>query len=211
MLSGAGLMQQETGLSIDAVRIVQALVLLFVAADVIVRTIFRIRRAAERRPRSRPPSSARGWAEADVSTRRFQLGRRQTLGVVFGLLGARTSSATCAGNLDDADKGLTFEPPPDPLEADRSTRRIVVAVIGIVFVARGGGRRSSSAARPRSCAGAARRRPVLFVPLVIVVALALSDASEHQRDAAAGRVAAARHPGRARARWPACGASGPAS
>lgn len=45
MLSGAGLMQQETGLSINAVRIMQALVLLFVAADVIVRTIFRVRRA----------------------------------------------------------------------------------------------------------------------------------------------------------------------
>ena len=44
MLSGAGLMQQASGLSIDAVRIVQALVLLFVAADVIVRTIFRVRR-----------------------------------------------------------------------------------------------------------------------------------------------------------------------
>ena len=37
-------MQQETGLSIDVIRIVQALVLLFVAADVIVRTIFRIKR-----------------------------------------------------------------------------------------------------------------------------------------------------------------------
>lgn len=46
MLSGAGLMQQEVGLSIDVVRIVQALVLLFVAADVIVRTIFRIRKAS---------------------------------------------------------------------------------------------------------------------------------------------------------------------
>lgn len=44
MLSGAGLMQQEAGLSIDAVRIVQALVLLFVAADVIVRWLFRMRR-----------------------------------------------------------------------------------------------------------------------------------------------------------------------
>jgi len=43
MLSGAGLMQQESGLSIDAVRIVQALVLLFVAADAIVRTVFRLR------------------------------------------------------------------------------------------------------------------------------------------------------------------------
>ena len=44
MLAGAPLMQQETGLSIDIVRIVQALVLLFVAADVIVRTAFRIRK-----------------------------------------------------------------------------------------------------------------------------------------------------------------------
>ena len=43
MLSGAGLMQQEAGLSIDLVRIVQALVLLFVAADVIVRAIFRMK------------------------------------------------------------------------------------------------------------------------------------------------------------------------
>jgi general nucleoside transport system permease protein len=47
MLAGAPLMQQETGLSIDIVRIVQALVLLFVAADVIVRTVFRIRRKIE--------------------------------------------------------------------------------------------------------------------------------------------------------------------
>jgi simple sugar transport system permease protein len=47
MLSGAGLMQQETGLSIDIVRIIQALVLLFVAADVIVRTVFRLRKAAD--------------------------------------------------------------------------------------------------------------------------------------------------------------------
>ncbi|HEY8545052.1 MAG TPA: ABC transporter permease, partial [Acidimicrobiales bacterium] len=47
LLAGAPLMQQETGLSIDIVRIVQALVLLFVAADVIVRTVFRIRRKVE--------------------------------------------------------------------------------------------------------------------------------------------------------------------
>jgi ABC-type uncharacterized transport system permease subunit len=47
MLSGASLMQQEAGLSIDAVRIVQALVLLFVAADVIVRWIFRLKREGE--------------------------------------------------------------------------------------------------------------------------------------------------------------------
>jgi simple sugar transport system permease protein len=46
MLSGAGLMQQDSGISIDLVRVVQALVLLFVAADVIVRTIFRVRRTS---------------------------------------------------------------------------------------------------------------------------------------------------------------------
>ncbi len=47
MLAGAGLMQQDSGLSIDIVRVVQALVLLFVAADVIVRTIFRVRARSE--------------------------------------------------------------------------------------------------------------------------------------------------------------------
>ena len=51
MLSGAGLMQQESGLSINAVRIIQALVLLFVAADVIVRTIFRVKAAEPLDPR----------------------------------------------------------------------------------------------------------------------------------------------------------------
>ena len=44
LLSGAPQMQLEAGLSIDIVRIVQALIILFVAADVIVRTLFRLRR-----------------------------------------------------------------------------------------------------------------------------------------------------------------------
>lgn len=43
LLSGAGLMQVRADLSIDIVRIVQALILLFVAADVIVRTLFRVK------------------------------------------------------------------------------------------------------------------------------------------------------------------------
>lgn len=46
LLSGAPLMQQEAGVSIDIVRIIQAMVLLFVAADAIVRYLFRIRRPA---------------------------------------------------------------------------------------------------------------------------------------------------------------------
>lgn len=43
LLSGAPLMQQEADVSIDVVRIIQAMVLLFVAADAIVRYLFRVR------------------------------------------------------------------------------------------------------------------------------------------------------------------------
>ncbi len=43
MLAGAPQMQAEAGASIDIVRVVQALVLLFVAADAIVRQIFRMK------------------------------------------------------------------------------------------------------------------------------------------------------------------------
>lgn len=43
LLAGAPLMQQEAGVSIDVVRIIQSMVLLFVAADAIVRYLFRIR------------------------------------------------------------------------------------------------------------------------------------------------------------------------
>lgn len=43
LLSGAGPMQVSAGIPIDIVRIVQALILLFVAADIIVRRLFRIR------------------------------------------------------------------------------------------------------------------------------------------------------------------------
>lgn len=63
LLSGAGLMQQDAGLSIDAVRIFQALVLLFVAADVIVRTIFRVRRAGGADALETTHLGA-GWGEA---------------------------------------------------------------------------------------------------------------------------------------------------
>ena len=43
MLSGAPLMQQDAGVSIDVVRIIQSMVLLFVAADAVIRYLFRIR------------------------------------------------------------------------------------------------------------------------------------------------------------------------
>ncbi len=43
LLAGAPLMQQEADVSIDVVRIIQAMVLLFVAADAIVRYLFRVK------------------------------------------------------------------------------------------------------------------------------------------------------------------------
>ncbi|CAN5202646.1 ABC transporter permease [soil metagenome] len=57
LLSGAPLMQLQADLSIDLVRIVQALILLFVAADQIVRRLFRIR-GADGEPRA---ALASGW------------------------------------------------------------------------------------------------------------------------------------------------------
>jgi general nucleoside transport system permease protein len=44
LLAGAPTMQQDAGVSIDVVRIIQAMVLLFVAADAIVRFVFRLKR-----------------------------------------------------------------------------------------------------------------------------------------------------------------------
>ena len=60
LLSGAPLMQVEADLSVNLVRIVQALIILFVAADAIVRSLFRIRapRGADESP---PATFSRGW------------------------------------------------------------------------------------------------------------------------------------------------------
>ncbi|QBI21178.1 ABC transporter permease [Egibacter rhizosphaerae] len=61
LLAGAGLMQVAAGISIDLVRIIQALIILFVAADMIVRTIFRIRKPRGREDTDEPLIAARGW------------------------------------------------------------------------------------------------------------------------------------------------------
>ena len=58
LLAGAPLMQQEAEVSIDVVRIIQAMVLLFVAADAIVRYIFRVRGEGARHIEA----ASGGWA-----------------------------------------------------------------------------------------------------------------------------------------------------
>jgi simple sugar transport system permease protein len=105
----------------------------------------------------------------------FRFGRRQTLGVLFGLLGLYLVGYV-AGNLDPSDKGLTFEPPPEPLKLvfDPST---AVTVIGIIFVLTAVAtffeRRSERLAQ-----GSLLLSAVLFIPLVIVLGLALSTAPD---------------------------------
>lgn len=101
----------------------------------------------------------------------LRLGRRQTLGVVFGLVGIFLVGYV-APNLDQADKGLTLEPPPDPVKLVVDPP-ITVTTIGVVFVlvavAAFFERRST-----RLASGALILGTILFIPLVLVLALALS-------------------------------------
>lgn len=105
----------------------------------------------------------------------LRLGRRQTLGILFGLLGVFLISYV-ASNLVEADKGLTFEPPPDPLKLVFSPR-LTVTVIGIIFVLTAVAtffeRRSVAIAR-----GGLLLSSILFIPLIIVLGLALSTAPD---------------------------------
>ena len=104
-----------------------------------------------------------------------RLSRRQTIGVLYGLLGVILVGYV-AGNIDAADKGLTFETPPDPLKVVVDPP-ITVATIGIVLilcaVATFFERRW-----PRLASGALVLSTVLLVPLVIILSLTQSTANE---------------------------------
>ncbi len=102
---------------------------------------------------------------------RFRFGRLQTLGVIFGLVGLFLVGYV-AGNLDGADKGIAFEPPPDPAKVIVDPP-IAVTAIGVIFlltmVATFFERRSK-----RLASGSLLVSTVLFVPLVVILAMALS-------------------------------------
>jgi ABC-type uncharacterized transport system permease subunit len=106
---------------------------------------------------------------------RLQVGRRQTIGIVFGLVGLFLVGYV-APNLDPMDRGLSLEPPPDPTKVIVDPT-VAVTAIGIVFVlcalATFLERRSERLAR-----AALLVSTVLFVPLVIILALALSPARD---------------------------------
>jgi simple sugar transport system permease protein len=104
-----------------------------------------------------------------------RLGRRQTIGVLYGLLGL-VLVGYVAVNIEAADKGLTFETPPDPVKVILDPP-ITIATIGTIFlltaVATFFERRW-----PRVARGALLLSTVLLVPLVIVLALTQSTANE---------------------------------
>ena len=58
LLAGAGLMQVRADLSIDLVKIIQALIIMFIAADAIIRTLWRIPKPTERVQTS---TFSKGW------------------------------------------------------------------------------------------------------------------------------------------------------
>ena len=106
---------------------------------------------------------------------RLRFGRRQTIGVVFGFVGLYLVGYV-APNLDPMDRGISFEPPPDPAKITFDPS-VVVTAIGVVFIlcaiATFFEHRSERVARI-----ALFTASVLFVPLVIVVALALSQSTD---------------------------------
>ena len=58
LLAGAGLMQVRANISIDLVKIIQALIIMFIAADAIVRTIWRVPKTGDREGMS---TFSKGW------------------------------------------------------------------------------------------------------------------------------------------------------
>jgi ABC-type uncharacterized transport system permease subunit len=57
LLAGAGLMQVRADISIDLVRIIQALIIMFIAADAIIRYLWRVPKASE----STATTFSKGW------------------------------------------------------------------------------------------------------------------------------------------------------
>jgi general nucleoside transport system permease protein len=101
-----------------------------------------------------------------------RFGRLQTIGLLFGMLGVLLV-AYIAPNVEPEDKSFTFEPPPNPASLSFDPRTIVIA-IGVFFLITAVvallGPRYERASRATLLVST-----ILFAPLVVVLALALSD------------------------------------
>jgi len=111
---------------------------------------------------------------APTARRRFRMGHLQTIGIVLGVLGLALVGYV-APNATTDDRTFGFEPPPEPL-AVTFPAATAIAAIGVVYLLtagvalfeRGGDRYT------RWALGVSG---VLFFPLVVIVALALSDST----------------------------------
>jgi general nucleoside transport system permease protein len=116
---------------------------------------------------------------ATVPARRsLRLGRLPTIGVLFGLLGI-VLTAYVAPNLDAAEKGFTFEPPPDPPRLSFDPRTLVVA-IGVFYVITAvvglvADRVERWERYLRACLLVSA---ILLAPLVVILSLAWSEAPD---------------------------------
>jgi general nucleoside transport system permease protein len=104
-----------------------------------------------------------------------RLGRLQTIGLLYGLLGVLLT-AYVAPNIEPADKGFTFEVPPNPATFTFNPRTLVLA-FGLFFVLTA----VVSMLGPRYerwTRGALLVSTILLAPLIVILSLALSDAKD---------------------------------
>ncbi|WP_436793125.1 ABC transporter permease [Actinospongicola halichondriae] len=104
----------------------------------------------------------------------MRLGRLQTIGLVFGFVGLFLV-AYVAPNVTSETKGFTFDTPPDPPTLT-FTPGVAIATIGVLYLLTAVASFFESRSR-RTAQIALVGAGVLFLPLIIVVALALSESS----------------------------------
>jgi simple sugar transport system permease protein len=114
-------------------------------------------------------------AARPVSRGMPRIGRLQVIGLLYGLLGLLLV-AYLAPNIDPTDKAVTFEPPPDPVNLSFDPRTLIV-VVGLCFLLTGvvslAPNRYERYARVALIVST-----ILFAPLVVVLALAWSEAPD---------------------------------
>ncbi|HUW01279.1 MAG TPA: ABC transporter permease [Acidimicrobiales bacterium] len=101
----------------------------------------------------------------------MKIEQRRTIGVLFGILGIVLVGAV-APNLDSASRAFTFEKPPQPATLS-FTPSVLVIAIGIIFILTA----VSTFAGPRAerwSKIALGTSAVLFLPLIVIIGLALS-------------------------------------
>ena len=113
-----------------------------------------------------------GTDDADAIERRG-LGRRQITGILFGVAGIALILGVAPAISGDT-KAFAFEPPPDPLELSFDPPTVVIAV-GVLYLVT-----AALSLLPATYDIVARRTQIvsaaLAIPLILAVALALSEA-----------------------------------